>query len=474
MKLHVIFLTSDPEKAELVLIECQRQGIPLVLVDLGLSQLPKLPSGITLTYVKPGSSDHATLANAANRGVMQVESDFFLLSDSCLDTLLNLPILSTAASSIPKLAAIHADKNIVPGTRQVKWVPFFGTLYKYKAIKNSGYFDPTLRDISQVANEWADRVAKKGYSEVITLGLDKTIKPSFNDEEVIAPPELTLLASAALSDQRDEKILAPSRNLGTLKPWQGPLGTKPWFSKVTISIPNLGANFRALRTIIDLWRGQTKKPFISIQDTGTDTKNLQDLLSLEASDVEVHLNRWRAHRQMHDFRSLALDHAISDCRTPYLLFTHNDLFPIHQTVLEGLISVCCESQPVVGYQLPQKGDLYDLMVSDTFTLIHVETIDRVRASWNPRWGRTFNPSLFKEPEKVPAELTFNLMLRNAGIEPLILGNDLSRTRQLTFHFDHVSSYTSSSLYYRSDFPRAYSDMLDAINQAEQRLAKWSS
>lgn len=469
---NVVMVSSDVHKTEMVMNECRKQRFPLVIVDMGMDRQPSIPMGVTVTITKPKDGDYLTLANAANLGAVQAEADFLLLSDTTINSMTAIHHLMMAATRVPKLGAIHGDLGGTLGTRPCQWVPLFGTYYKFKALKLTGYFDGSIRDISLAAGEWATRAQKKGWVSVTTYCEKKELKSE--SPEILKSTPKRFLQEPEGMEARDQELLAPNLN-NSQKPWTGSTISKPWQHKVTVSIPHHGTKLHQLKLAVDLWRSQTVKPMIEIRDTGSPTKLIPDLLSLEAPDLEVHFSRWRGHKNHFDFQALACDHAMSDCRTPYLVLTHNDLFLNHQTVLEELISQCDSNQPVVGYEMyPRKDFPYEGMVSHVLTIVHIETMDRIRASWNPRWLKTTNPLGGKEGRGWPsAEVAFNLMLRNAGIKPRIIGKELPMIRQKTTHFDHVGSYTTSSLYYSADKPRAEADLLSATVDAEQRLISWA-
>lgn len=467
MGLSIVYLTADPIKAEIVLSECLTHGWEVVLVDIGMSHIPKLSDGVQLTYVKMPKGK-STLTEAANRGITAAGCNCFLLNDSEADLLVNVPLLQLAAKTFPRLAAIHANRRQM-GTNQVLWVPLFGSLYNYNVMRDIGGFDGTIRDISIAAQEWGQRVNNRGWSSVITLGLDKVLFKKRLDTEVFAS-----LEEIPILDERDKTLLAPVRNYKVRAPWEGPSLKKPWAYPITVSLSNYGANVRALQLAVDLWRCQTRRPFIEIRDTGTSTIHMRDLLGLEASDVEVHLSRWRGHREYYYFHALACEHAMVDCRSPYLLLTHNDIYPISQTIIEELLSLCNMDQPVVGYEMsPRMNKSYQGMVSSVLTIMHMETMDRLRATWNPRWLRVNKPALLGESQGWPsAEVAFNVMLQSAGIKPKLIGKGQIRERHITPHFDHVTSYSTTSLYDPAYFLEAEAAMVDVLAAAEQRLAQW--
>ena len=134
MKISVVFLTSDVLRAEILLRECCEQNLEVVLVDLGLQEFPRLPSGVKMVYVKPNVK---SVSEAINRGLEQIENNFLLLNDQTLDSLVNFNILVVAAKTMPKLAAIFASRKSY-GTNVVGWVPVFGSFYVYRVFKEIG------------------------------------------------------------------------------------------------------------------------------------------------------------------------------------------------------------------------------------------------------------------------------------------------------------------------------------------------
>lgn len=290
--LSIVYLTVDSLQAEAILSECSIHGWEVVLVDLGMQSFPKLPSGIQITYIRMPKSK-STLTEAANRGITAAGRNCFLVNDQSADLLVNVALLQNAAKSIPRLAALHGTRRQM-GTNQVPWVSLFGSLYNYNVMKEVGGFDGTIRDISVASQEWGQRAKNRGWSCVVTLGLDKSLpkRKRVRDEYIPVSREAEFI-----SDEKDQKLLAPVRNLKGRSPWEGSSTRKPWLYPVTVSISNYGANIRALQLAVDMWRCQTRIPFIEIRDTGTATKHIKDLLALEAEDVEVHFSRWRGHRE---------------------------------------------------------------------------------------------------------------------------------------------------------------------------------
>ena len=166
---HVVLVTCNKMIAEAVMNTCQKQKFPLVLVDLGMGETPQIPTGLRISFTRLKEGDFLTVANAANIGAIQADSDFLLISDKTYNTLASIHQLMVAASRVPKLAALYGDPDGVPGTRSIQWVPLFGTYYTSRAIKATGYFDGSIRDVSLAASEWATRAQRKGWVSVSTM-----------------------------------------------------------------------------------------------------------------------------------------------------------------------------------------------------------------------------------------------------------------------------------------------------------------
>lgn len=260
------------------------------------------------------------------------------------------------------------------------------------------------------------------------------------------------------------------------KPWEGE-GKKPWHYRVTAAIPHLDTP-ETLPVIIDLLRLQTEPPFIQIIDTGSTPENLEQVESLRAEDVEVHVLRLNGVRHPSDFPAMAMDLAQSTCRSEYLFCTHADCFLRERTVIEELL-YHCQMHKAVGYRIsPRKHKDWKWMLGHTCTMFHVPTLDDVGAGWSMRrlarlYGLKNHEPDPNRPNWPDTELLINYMLKENGIKPYLIGSEENHQRNETTHFDHCRSLVSGKLYSPEYYERAKEWMADAIQQARRRVLEWS-
>ena len=79
-------------------------------------------------------------------------------------------------------------------------------------------------------------------------------------------------------------LVAPFGTRDCRQPWQGRCFKKPWDYRITAAIPHLDT-IEPLRTVIDLLRRQTIRPYILVIDTGSDDTTCHQLEHLRAEDV---------------------------------------------------------------------------------------------------------------------------------------------------------------------------------------------
>jgi hypothetical protein len=182
--------------------------------------------------------------------------------------------------------------------------------------------------------------------------------------------------------------------------------------------------------------------------------------------VEVHFSRWRGFKGLWDSVAAAYQHALNDCRTKKLLYTHSDIFPMSPDVLTDLDSLCDSNQPVVGY-----GQESPLQIGTTLTMVHVPTLDQLHTTWSIRSYQNLTPSKLLSKTIYP-EQAFNISLQRSGVTPKIIGQEKKEERQTTLHYDHVYSYTLSCLYNSAYHSRQESLFEESLQQAELRLAQW--
>lgn len=144
---------------------------------------------------------------------------------------------------------------------------------------------------------------------------------------------------------------APLRKTPTTqKPWEGDVSLKPWDFQVTAAIPVLDT-WETLEVVVELLRAQTNRPFIMVIDTGSLDENLRKIEAMRDEDLEVHTIRLNAVKHPSDFPAMAMDLAMTLCRTPYMLATHADCFLKKQTLVEDMVQMVKDISPVVGYEI---------------------------------------------------------------------------------------------------------------------------
>lgn len=86
-------------------------------------------------------------------------------------------------------------------------------------------------------------------------------------------------------------------------------------------------------------------------DTGSLDENLRKIEAMRDEDLEVHTIRLNAVKHPSDFPAMAMDLAMTLCRTPYMLATHADCFLKKQTLVEDMVQMVKDISPVVGYEI---------------------------------------------------------------------------------------------------------------------------
>ena len=266
---------------------------------------------------------------------------------------------------------------------------------------------------------------------------------------------------------------------GEEKPFEGTAAVKPWEYRVQVVIPHLDTP-DILELGIQLWRLQTVRPFICVVDTGSNAENVRRLLALESDDVEVHFVRSRGQRHLSSLVSVALDVAAANNLQEFQFQTHTDVFPMRRDILSDLISRCGPATPVVGYEISPRNHvvgaiswLWRGMVGHTCTMLHAPTIRQHGIAWHLERGHEDLGLARLPPQNTDTEVPFNLLLRKAGITPVLIGHDENHKRHTTADFDHFRSYGSSMLYSPGYFSRCSEWAQAAIVDARKRLAIWT-
>lgn len=272
--------------------------------------------------------------------------------------------------------------------------------------------------------------------------------------------------------------IAPLRDVPLhSKPWEGGCKRKPWEYQVTAVIPVLDTP-KTLAVAIDLLRLQTQQPFIVVIDTGSQVRSLQEIEALRAADLEVHILRLNGVRHPSDFPAMAMDLAFSICRTPYLFATHADCFLRKRSLLEEMTELCRDRSSVVGYELtPRKHPDWKGMFGHTCTMFDMRVMDRIGAGWSMRrlatlYGIENHEPRPDRPNWPDTELLLNYIIREHGIEPLLIGSEENFIRNKDENIDHCRSLTGAMLYNPEHYQKARTWAEEAMAEAKQRIHQW--
>lgn len=263
----------------------------------------------------------------------------------------------------------------------------------------------------------------------------------------------------------------------TDNPWEGNCPAKPWEYLVTAVIPVLNTS-ETLPICIELLRLQTIRPFIMIIDTGSIEDHLKRTLALKAQDVEVHTIGLNGVRHPSDYPAMAMDMALTLCRTQYLFATHADCFMRKRTFLEELVKLCQTVSPAVGYELsPRAHPDWEGMLSHTASMYEMKTMDAIGFGWSlRRLCNRYNIVDYKpdpmKPNWPDTEILGNYIMRDNNVKPYLIGKEGNQTRTLDENIDHFRSYTSGKMYSPDYYETALSWYNDARKQALDRIEEW--
>lgn len=262
-------------------------------------------------------------------------------------------------------------------------------------------------------------------------------------------------------------------------PWEGNCKKKPWEYLVTAAIPCLNTS-ETLPICIELLRLQTVQPFIVLIDTGSTSKHLNKILALRDEDVEVHTISLNGVRHPSDFPAMAMDLAMTLCRTEYLFATHADCFLRKRTLIEEFIGLCKSSSPVVGYELsPRAHHDWKGMVSHTASMYQMSVMDRIGFGWSLRrlcneYGIVdYKPDPMR-PNWPDTEILGNYILRKNGINPYLVGKEDNQCRTLDENIDHFRSYTAGKMYSPPYFQKVSKWYESAVLEATKRIELWKN
>ena len=269
--------------------------------------------------------------------------------------------------------------------------------------------------------------------------------------------------------------VAPLGCRGRERPWEGALARKPWDYQVTAVIPHLETP-ETLAVLLELLALQTVRPYVLLIDTGSSAAAVRTLEALRRPDVEIHYLRAHGYRHSSAPVTTAMDVAFALCRTPYLFCTHSDVFPRRRDLLEWLLGLCREDQPVVGYEMSPRpgGNGWRNVVSHTCTMLHMPTMRRIGATWSFERYWESGEALPLQHGYPDTEQPFDRCLRRAGIYPRLIGHDANHARYVDQNIDHVRSLSGLKLYDAGgELHRLCRWKLDrALGEAQVRIRAW--
>ena len=260
-------------------------------------------------------------------------------------------------------------------------------------------------------------------------------------------------------------------------PWEGNCKKKPWEYDVCAVIPCLNTS-ETLPICIELLRLQSLRPYIMIVDTGSQRDHLKATLDLREEDVEVHSIALNGVMHPSDYPAMAMDLAMSLCRSRFLFATHADVFLKRRNFIQELVSMCSSDCPVIGYELsPRPHDDWKGMVSHTASLYHMQTMDRIGFGWSlRRLCHEYNIVNYKpdpmRPNWPDTEILGNYILRKNNIVPKLIGHEKNQHRTNDENIDHFRSYTSGKMYSPDYFKITKSWYEDALKEASLRISEW--
>ena len=290
---------------------------------------------------------------------------------------------------------------------------------------------------------------------------------------------ITLARAREAVQKRDEPdaeaAVAPLGCRGRERAWEGAAARKPWDYQVTAAIPHLQTP-ETLPALLELLALQTVRPYVLLIDTGSSPAVVRALERLRRPGVEIHYLRAHGYRHSSAPVTTAMDVAFALCRTPFLFCTHSDVFPRRRDLLEWLLGLCRDDQPVVGYEMsPRPGtNGWRNVVSHTCTMLHMPTMRRIGATWSfERYWESgkARPQRDGYPD---TEQPFDRCLRRAGVFPYLIGHDVNRVRYVDENIDHVRSLSGLTLFHPGTvLHRACQvNLAKALRDAGDRARAW--
>ena len=289
---------------------------------------------------------------------------------------------------------------------------------------------------------------------------------------------ITLARAREAVLQRDEAAaaaVAPLGCRGRERPWEGAAARKPWEHQVMAAIPHLETP-ETLPVLLELLALQTVRPYVLLIDTGSSPEVVRRLEALRRPDVEIHYLRAHAYAHSSAPVTTAMDVAFALCRTPYMFCTHSDVFPRRRDLLEWLLGLCREDQPVVGYEMsprpPTSG--WRNVVSHTCTMLDMRVMRRAGVTWSFERYWESGEAAPQQDGYPDTEQPFDRCLRRAGIFPYLIGHDANHVRLVDDNIDHVRSLSGLNLYNAESelHRRCHWNLNRALAEAQARIRAW--
>jgi hypothetical protein len=288
-----------------------------------------------------------------------------------------------------------------------------------------------------------------------------------------------------LSENRWEEVeefvpvdISPTYGWLTVQtPWEGCCSKKPWEYEITAAIPCLNTS-ETLPICIELLRLQTIRPYIMIIDTGSLPHHLEKVQAMRAEDLEVHTIALNGVRHPSDYPAMAMDLALTLCRSSFLFATHADCFLRRRDFLEYLLDLCKNKSPAVGYELsPRKHHDWKGMLSHTASMYDMKAMDLIGFGWSLRrlcneYGIVDYKPCELGSNWPDTEILGNYILKRHDIVPHLIGGEENEKRTLDDNIDHFRSYTSGKMYSPPYFKKVQEWYNDAKKEALTRIENW--
>lgn len=234
---------------------------------------------------------------------------------------------------------------------------------------------------------------------------------------------------------------------------------------VTVNLPHRSTP-DLVQAALPLWLNQSVPVVVDVVDTGSRYEHLMTLrLLAESSAGKLRLHTLWPRPWSHPSEVIAMACELSQmyAETDYILFSHVDVFPHSQHLVRWLMGQCSADCPVVGYEISPRdsvtgflsrdradgqGREWQGMVGHSLTMVYAPMVRSSLVSWlydesqlaaRFGWGQA-------DYAGWDTEVSFNLLLRQAGVVPKIVGHDLNREHLVDQWHGHARSYPGSLLF----------------------------